>query len=251
MSLPWSGRSKTLTDRLEDLFVSGLAVLEMSQKVGDYTSTKALLPALKVVDSCWRIDTELRAIWKDLSDSVEGPLFWPEFSTLDNPADDELGKVFPVAYVFPNLSVSHMCTLYWSICIILWGGMFHLYVALATMQPPEEKDGSTSPESEGCNCTTAVHICNQYATLFDITALPPLQGRDPLAPAQNICQSFEYCIRAENKGIGAASIAFPLQAAIGTLKEYPGRERELLWARSSNEVLNNKGFRILKYADST
>lgn len=260
MSIPWSGKiSKSLTDRLEDVFVAGTAVLEAAAFLGPLKTTESLGRTLKVLESCWKIDAELRQIYKELEENTPGPLFWPEFSTVDNPADEleedgkDKGKVFPVAYQYPNLGIAHKCTLYWSSCIILWGGMRWLYYAISAMEP---EPASSSPHTdvddscpEVCDCTSLVHICGQNAALFSLSALPPMDNHCIMTAARNICQTFEYCTRPEMRAMGAASMAFPLNVAIGVLKEIPGAERELAWARAAIYMINERGFRIVKFGD--
>jgi hypothetical protein len=123
-------------------------------------------------------------------------------------------------------------------CIILWGGLFHLYHAVALMEP-------LTPDENECACSTPVHVCPSG---FNIADLPPLQDRDVMTAVRNICQSFEYCVQPANRLLGASSIAFPLQVVISTLREFPGREREIWWCSSALDVIDRKGFRILKFA---
>jgi hypothetical protein len=247
IELPWKGRTKSLADRFMDVFIHGLSILEAAQYIGDLKTPASLLRCLKVIDSCWKSDAAMRALYKELKDSVPGPLFWPELSTHDNPADDaEMGKVFPVAFHFVNLRIARICGLYWAICIILWGGLFHLYQAIAFMEPLSPSPSSSDTDTdEDCECTTSFHLCGRG---FNISDLPLLQDRDVMTAVTNICQSFEYCVLPENRLLGAASIAFPLQVVLGTLKEYPGREREMGWVRGALEMIDEKGFRILKFA---
>lgn len=239
LEVPWKGRTKSLTDRFMDVFMLGPSILEAAQSIGDLKTPSSLLACLAVIDSCWRADAAMRAIYAELEASVDGPLFWPELSTLDNPADDaETGKLFPVAFHFVSFRVARICELYWAMCIILWGGLFHLYHAVALMEP-------LTPDEDECACTTPVHVCPRG---FNIADLPPLQDRDVMTAVRNICQSFEYCVQPANRLLGASSIAFPLQVVIATLREFPGREREIWWCASALDVIDRKGFRILKFA---
>jgi hypothetical protein len=237
---PWKGRTKTLSDKFMDEFIQGLSIMEAAQNIGDLKTPSSLLACLAVIDSCWRADAALRALYTELENSVDGPLFWPELSVLDNPTDDaENGKLFPVAFHFVNFRVARICELYWAICIILWGGLFHLYHSLAIMEP-------LSPDNnDECACTTSVHVCPRGFSMAD---LPPLQDRDVMTAVRNICQSFEYCVQPTNRLLGAASIAFPLQVVLATLREFPGREREIWWCAAALDVIDGKGFRILKYS---
>ncbi|KFY40914.1 hypothetical protein V494_03269 [Pseudogymnoascus sp. VKM F-4513 (FW-928)] len=174
LDAPFKGRTKSLSDKFMEVFIQGLSILEAAQAIGDLKTPSSLLACLAVIDSCWRADAAMRALYAELEASVDGPLFWPELSTLDNPADDaQTGKLFPVSYHFANFRVAKICELYWAICIILWGGLFHLYHALAIMEP-------LTPDEDDCECTTPVHVCPRG---FSIADLPPLQDRDVMTAA--------------------------------------------------------------------
>ncbi|OBT55429.1 hypothetical protein VE04_05614 [Pseudogymnoascus sp. 24MN13] len=229
LEAPWKGRTKSLTDKFMDVFMLGPTILEAAQSIGNLKTPSSLRALLGPV----------RALYAELDARVDGPLFAHELSTLDNPADNaETGKLFPVAFHFVNFRVARICELYWAMCIILWGGLFHLYHAVALMEP-------LTPDENECACSTPVHVCPSG---FNIADLPPLQDRDVMTAVRNICQSFEYCVQPANRLLGASSIAFPLQVVISTLREFPGREREIWWCSSALDVIDRKGFRILKFA---
>jgi hypothetical protein len=82
---------------------------------------------------------------------------------------------------------------------------------------------------------------------FDITQLPPLEYRkDIAAMAKNVCQSIEYCLSDEHRGLGARAAVFPLKVAIETLHD-AHCERELFWAQAAMAKLEQTGVRIMKH----
>ena len=111
--LPWKSAPKTRFDQLLDITAELANLFVQAFEVEDMETTSLLPVALKVVNRCWRIDFELGRFYQDFENGNPGPLHWPELSTEANLADDaELGKVFPVAFHFPNLMVAFTCMIY-------------------------------------------------------------------------------------------------------------------------------------------
>jgi hypothetical protein len=74
-----------------------------------------------MIDQCWMLDAELQRWYKDLESSSPGPLYWPHFSKQESPTDDpELGKLFPVAFHFPNLFTASTIMVYWTAQVMVW-----------------------------------------------------------------------------------------------------------------------------------
>jgi ABC-type antimicrobial peptide transport system ATPase subunit len=93
----------------------------------------------------------------------------------------------------------------------------------------------------------ATNSSGRQSAHFDITQLPPLGHRKDVATmAKNICQSVEYCLEPEHRGLGAKVITFPLKVAIETLHE-AHCERELQWAKAIMEKLDRMGVRIMRH----
>jgi hypothetical protein len=205
--------------------------------------------ALKIVDRCWKIEAELRQLFTDLENGNPGPLYWPELSTTVNPADDaELGKVFPVAFHFPNLVTAFTCMIYWASLMLLWAVLSHVYQLLGTLKvhntatdSPADAGGEDKPPTPQHSTTTQ----------FDMSQLLPVDPRiDVLAASRNICQSLEYCMQKEMKGLGPTITVIPLMAVIDILPNFPHCSRELAWAIAVREKFNEKGLRLMKYLDS-
>jgi hypothetical protein len=221
--------------------------------------------ALKIVDRCWKIEAELRQLFTALENGSPGPLYWPELSTTVNPADDaELGKVFPVAFHFPNLVTAFTCMIYWASLILLWAVLSHVYQLLgalkvhnaATDSPADTcsschgRAGDNSSH-DACNCEDKPPTPQHTTTQFDMNQLPPVDPRvDVLAASRNICQSLEYCMQKEMKGLGTTVTVIPLMAVIDILPNFPHCSRELAWAIALREKFNEKGLRLMKYLDS-
>jgi len=204
-------------------------------------SVSSFFPLLKIVEQCWTIDAELLRLHKELEDTALGPVYWPEFSTEPNSADDpELGKVFPVAFHFPSLRTAHTCMLYWTLSIMLWSGLSDLYRVLAAMQPDSNNNGGDD-DDDGADSTP----------LFNISQLPPLEHRvDGRPMVRNICQSLEYCLQDEMRAMGPLTAQFPLQVVIEYLRQSPEHGRELQWAQAAMVKLRKSGCQISRYLDS-
>lgn len=73
-----------------------------------------------LIHRTWAVDSLVES-WSELarreSNSSQN---WPEFSSVNNPADDpRLGKVFPIAYRFPDIRKARMCLYCWAGRILL------------------------------------------------------------------------------------------------------------------------------------
>ena len=182
-----------------------------SDPMGLYVKLTAL------VDRGWELDARFAAFFTGLEKTHPGPLYTPQLSEEEQLVDEEeeLGKVFPVAFHFTNLQTAHLCMMYWASTSILWSGMAVAYA---------------------------------FLTAYGFGAeLPPLEHRaDRTVPVKNICQSIEYCFRDEHQSTGKTSAIFPLKVAIETLNDSKGCERELAWA---NEVMKKVGgsARLMKF----
>jgi hypothetical protein len=213
--------------------------------------------ALKIVDRCWKIEAELRQLFTDLENRNPGPLYWPELSTAVNPADDaELGKVFPVAFHFPNLVTAFTCMIYWASLILLWAVLSHVYQLLGALKvhntaTNSSADAGDNSSHDACSREDKPPTPQHTTTQFDMSQLLPVDPRiDVLAASRNICQSLEYCMQKEMKGLGPTITVIPLMAVIDILPNFPHCNRELAWAKALREKFNEKGLRLMKYLDS-
>jgi hypothetical protein len=262
---PWRNIPKTPLDEILDrtaalanLFVEGFDVEGLE-------FTRFLPAALKIVDRCWKIEAELRQLFTDLENGNSGPLYWPKLSTAVSPADDEvLGKVFPVAFHFTNLRTAATCMIYWASVILLWAVLSHVYQLLGALKVDNTTTATDSPENVCCHDDNGSHNacgCKDKSstpqttaattTPFDMNQLLPVEPRiDVLAASRNICQSLEYCMQEEMKGLGPTVTVIPLMAVIDILPNFPHCSRELAWAKALSEEFSEKGLRLMKYLDS-
>ena len=85
------------------------------------------------------------------------------------------------------------------------------------------------------------------ANHFNARILSPLGYREDVASmAKNICQSVQYCLSDEHRGLGARAAIFPLKVAIETLHD-AHCEKELRWAHNAMERAVQTGVQIMKH----
>jgi hypothetical protein len=218
MELPWKGLSKTLHDQIIDVLAGIAKIVGQAFEMASLESAEPLSIMPEIVDCCWKMDAKLRQLFKELQHRNLGPLYWSKFSVQTNPVDDlELGKVFPVAFHFPNLRIAHTCMLYWTASMILWSILSPVYQALGAVQ-------------------------------FDMSRLPVLEKQlDVASLSRNICQSLEYCMQDEMRGLGSAITIIPLHVVIKILRDYPKCSRELSWSQAMAQKVAEKGIRVLKH----
>ena len=240
-----------------DLCSIAPGIFEQAYKLDGLPSHDSLHSMLKLVNRCWEIDTELEHFYAKLEKSTPGPLYWPELSKdislVDE--DEELGKVFPIAFHFLDLRMSYTLTFYWATVLMLWSGLCQLYQAISKL---DLNSGNEIKCYCSCSCKKQMKIpdsgnsdgdTHTHTTYkFDMSQLPPL-GHCLTFPsiARNICQSVEYSMQESMGQLGPYSIAGPLAIAIENLKDLPGYAREVRWARAAIAKIIGRGLRILKY----
>jgi hypothetical protein len=258
--LPWKNAPKKAFDQLLDMTAALANLFVQGIEVKSLESTSLLLTALKIVDRCWKIEAELRQVYKDFECASPGPLHWPELSTEENSTDDaELGKLFPVAFHFPNLMIAFTYMIYRASLILLWAVLSNIYEVLGNMRVHNGVLGSPAGGScLICSAADSSHdicSCNErmkaaHIAQFNVKELPPIEPRiDVLAATRDICQSLEFCMQQEMRGLGPAITVIPLMAVIDVLPIFPQCSRELAWAKAAFEKVNEKGFRLMRYLD--
>lgn len=242
LELPWQGNPKKLRDKLLDVFAEGVNMIAEAEKLGELRDTGFLEAAVQISHRCWKVDAKLQEIYADLERSTLGPLYWPEFSTINNPADEpHLGRLFPVAFQFLNLKTAATCILYWTLCIITWSAMNKLYPAIYYVN---ESIRTASSGDSTCNGASLQS--------FDARQLPPLEHRaDIMEMIRNVCQAVEFCMQEEMGNVGPKNIIFPVQVVIENLLGRPKYTRELVWAKAALEMIQERGFRIARYVTPT
>jgi hypothetical protein len=96
--------------------------------------TVMLLTILGLIDRCWKADLQLQNLYQTLEEGALGPVYWPDLSTDGEEIDEELGKIFPVAFKFLDMQTAHTCIFFWATSIILWSGMAYTYKLLSSIQ---------------------------------------------------------------------------------------------------------------------
>lgn len=253
MEIPWSNQPKSPLDRLTDYIAQAPGIFGTTDKFDQMEPVDILSTALSIIDRCWKMDAELQDFYLHLDNSIPGPMYWPELSTLTNPADlinEEKGKVFPVAFHFFNLRMATILMLYWANLCMMYHGMTLLYYHVMAVVPVDRKQVSARDDlhpllrkaiphcAEDCACKTNSNTdspptSTPCITLFPISSLPPLADRnDFLAPARNVFQSVEYCLQPKMLDMGPSSCATPVAIAVETLRPYEFAGREVEWGRN-------------------
>jgi len=252
LEVPFRDHLKTPFHQLLDIAAALPNVIEQGYQIRGSDPTSRLFAIQGVIESCWKIDAELRQFYEELERTSLGPLYWPELSKEDNPADDaQLGKVFPVAFHFLNLRMAHICMLYWASLVILWSGLSYTYKIIANLRRIVTKclDSNCCEDSaHETACSGSMEARKLRSAISKINNLPPLEHRqDVVSISRNICQSVEYCMHDELQGLWPILAYFPLKVAVETFNNYPDCSRELLWAKAVMEKVSGSSVRLLKF----
>ena len=248
LSKPWATTPKSPIDQIFDLCSFAPGIFEEADKLDGLPAHDSLHEMLKMVNRCWKIDADLEEVFSKLEASTLGPLYWPELAKgIGSIEDEELGKIFPVAFHFLNLKMSYTMMMYWGTALILWSGLCQLYQAIYKLD--------LDSQDIDCFClrcdkskSDADNEADAHLHKFDISSLPPLEHRANFPSlARNICQSVEYCMQESMGQVGAFSAAAPLAIALDNLRNLPGCSREAAWAQAAMANIVARGLRILKY----
>ena len=81
--------------------------------------------------------------------------------------------------------------------------------------------------------------------VFDI---PPLEHRaDFVAPARNIFQSVEFCLREDTLDQGPKMLAAPLRVSTEVLRRYPDLKREVEFGDRAMTRIQLRSLKLLQY----
>lgn len=258
MEGPWKDSPKRLLDRLVDCLALAPGIFKQSDDFKNLRSRGLLDSALDITRKCWQLDTTLQSIYNDLEKETPGPLYWSVLSEEDNQADDpEHGKVFPVAFQFPDLRMAGTMMMYWATTVVLWSGMCELYHFIPTIEVDavdaycfNYPNCLRKPDSP-CHCADLI-TTSSGSLRFDLSRLPPLGHRtDFLSHARNVCQSVEYCLKNPMQMGGAFTVTAPLSMVFETVKHDARCARETAWMRAALKKVQKRGLRILKYPNTT
>lgn len=187
-----------------------------------------LAECMELVRLCWKLDGELGQFWTDFSTSIPGPMYWPVFSGFSKslqPAGKD-DSIFPLEFDFVETRIAIVLTLYWAALLVLHSGMSGLYYLVGAMiSDMAQRD----PE---------------FLATLDVE-MPPLEHRSNfMVMVQNVCQSVPYCMRDD---MSLPFVIAPLNVVIQVLKQWPGAERELEWARMAIERIRLEGVSMVAY----
>ncbi|KAJ9612614.1 hypothetical protein H2200_004211 [Cladophialophora chaetospira] len=237
--VPWRKRPKTPYDRIYDFLTRAPDLRNQGDMLQFMDPHSQLQLATEMIWNCWKMDSELEAVYDSLERSHEGPLFWSELArnkTLHGDSRD--GVLFPVAFHFANLQVANTVVIYWAVQIILWHGMWQLYRLTAELQVHFAEAAAKGEDS-------AEPTSDAVSTLFKF---PPLQHRtDFAAPCRNVFQSVEYSLQEDMLDQGPKCCAAPTRIAYETLRYYPKYSREVAWAETAQELIQKRSMMLLRY----
>ena len=166
----------------------------------------------RIVAQCQGIESALLELYGKFEATVAGPIFWPELSTIQSPADDdEAGKVFPVSFHFPASLVAHVLTTYWSTVMAVHYQLMCAHSGLAMV------DASLATGTGEVECSHA-RRAREHREKW-------------IAMVRNICQSVEYLTRDSAGEFGSFALLPSLGGCIRVLREGAGGEcrREERW----------------------
>lgn len=255
MEGPFRIQPKRPLDRLVDCLCQAPAIYKDADAAASYAPLKQLEFHLSCISKCWEMDTILQEVYDDLEKEFSSPMYWSVLATEPNPADDPvLGKVFPVAYHFSNLTVARSLMLYWSCRLLVWTGFFFLYSGILEIDiEAAEARCSNYPDcamfdDDMCHCRYLVEKSAGWYK-YDQSLLRPLDDRTDLRLlTNNVCQSVEYCMKSGIPMFGSWSCSTPLSFVYETTKSFPGFKRERAWMEATLRKLQESGLRIIKYS---
>ena len=218
------------------------AVFEQVDDIKNIDDRLEMLAArLELIERCWNVHKGLKDWYARAHEGLSSPQYWPQFSTLCNPIDEEdpsLGKVFPTSLHYPNVRVCIRYLHYWTSVVLLCGSIRSLYMSLkgaVCMDTVQDRCAvcSATPGRTRCRCGNEARLVP-----FDMDTLPPQPKQaDFHCCADGVSQSVEYCLRQESGHFGSVAIIFPLRVASQCYR-YASDPRRLRWARAAMETLS-------------
>ncbi|KAL2428893.1 hypothetical protein ABEF94_009541 [Exophiala dermatitidis] len=204
----------------------------------------------EMISECWKTDRALASLYQRLVQSHNGPLCWPErvgeqtFEAEDNANSNT--PLFPVAFHFPNLTIASTVLVFWACQAMLWQGMNQLYRLMGELRREYDKNDLFK------SALMDLETISGVSADTDPFELPALEHRVYLAaPARNIFQSVEYCLKEEMRDHGPKSVAAPLRIAMETLRPYPEYRRDVVWAEEAMVKVQQRSLRLLMYYTGT
>lgn len=234
---PWKLIAKSPLEELFDLFLRIPAILQQLDGLSRETNKTVLQNGFcDMMEKCSKTEGALRGLYSNFERSASGPLYWPEFSTLDSRLDDTTsGKVFPISFHFPSFSIAQVVTTYWMGMM-----MVHYLLRLA------------------CDRLAAIDSLTDLARDTN-TVMWPTSG-DKIPPpvvlsssksrehdnkwktmVRNICQSLEYHLQDRMGGLGPVFILTQLLGCKKCLEnDREDFSREISWITEFTERIRKR-----------
>ncbi|KAJ5673599.1 C6 zinc finger domain protein [Penicillium longicatenatum] len=139
MEKPWRMIPKSHADRLWDLLSDIVGVnskFDNALQAFDQNNTllQAALDTVRL--ECLGIHAALQTLYDEFEQTISGPLYWPELSTLElkgTPNNDEQPTLFPVSFHFSNFLVAQFLVTYWSAMMLLHRQLATTYHQMAAV----------------------------------------------------------------------------------------------------------------------
>ena len=195
-----------------------------------------------LLEQCLKLNEEYDAWYEQLKKDIQPPHYWPEFATMRNPVDKHgEGRVYPVAFRFPNIFLAKLMVDYWALSIILLSTTFHLYLSLKDPCPPDPGQPEHPAGDKDPQARAAPPIEREIPV--------PAVAKNPMmirALADLIAQSMEYCLSSEMGILGSQWALFGLRAALQTYQYFP-KSRQLRWLQETHDrISDQKGVKFSK-----
>ncbi|KAF7171738.1 hypothetical protein CNMCM5623_004036 [Aspergillus felis] len=214
MDKPWQNAAKRPLDRIVDCMAYAPRLFHQLQIYArlPYAEKEPLM--LSLMDEFECLDNTLQVIYREMEDTVSGPMYWSTLSKDHDSAGDPMkGSLFPIAFQFPDLKTAAHVMALWATSALLRRGWNALYEDL--------RQGSFS----------------------GMVVVP----RDVTSVVTKVCQSAEFCLNETNLMFGAFVASMPLAICKAVMQGDGRHDRRVAWITGVLERLQHRGVRIVKY----
>lgn len=223
--------------------------------MGQEDLQERLAQTLAITRRDWRVDGDLERWRARFEASICGPLYWPEFSTVDSAADNPaLGKLFPVTFRFPSFAVAQAMQTYWAAQIAVRHRLSELYSQLRDIAARAARLGDVPPctcdggreEAHSSTMETAAAICLSHSApdvLVPPRQLHRLESKETVA--RKICQSVEYTLQDSMGSLGYMVTVPPLVTVLAYSQAFDEDwSRERVWIGEVIARIQARGYRV-------
>ena len=235
-SSPYRNHVKGPDQKLYDIGSELSTIIADADKSKSMSSNEAFTSKrMTLLERCLKLDREMDTWFERLNEEIPPPHYWPEFSNLQNPVDDDQDrKTYPVSFRFPNLFIAKVLLDHWALSIILHSTSLQLYQSLMGGTRPRP-DRPEHP-ADGGRAQATTNIPQNY------TVPPPKVAQTPgmiRSLADCIAQSMEYCLSKDMGILGSQWALFSLRAALQTYRYFPD-SKELLWLQAVHDRISDE-----------